>query len=151
MNHFDHFLSAQFGSIKFLTLLYSHYHHLFPELYSPCKAETLSALIPQCLPPNLHQPILRSLSMSLSILGTSNKWNHTILELSFLAWASQVAQWVKNLPAIQQDTRETGSIPGLGRSPGGGHGNPFQYSDLLNPREEPGGLRSIGLQTVEHS
>ena len=56
MNHFDHFLSAQFGSIKFLTLLYSHYHHLFPELYSPCKAETLSALIPQCLPPNLHQP-----------------------------------------------------------------------------------------------
>ena len=102
MNHFDHFLSAQFGGIKFLTLLYSHYHHLSPELYSPCRAETLSALIPQCLPPNLHQPILRSLSMSLSILGTSNKWNHTILELSFLAWASQVAQWVKNLPAIQQ-------------------------------------------------
>ena len=28
-----------------------------------------------------------------------------------------------------------GSIPGLGRSPGGGHGNPFQYSRLLNPMD----------------
>ena len=35
---------------------------------------------------------------------------------------------------------EVGLIPGLGRSPGGGHGNPFQYSCLENPRIlEPGG------------
>ena len=32
-----------------------------------------------------------------------------------------------------------GSIPGLGRSPGGGHGNPFQYSCLENPH----GQRSL--------
>ena len=39
------------------------------------------------------------------------------------------------------------SIPGLGRSSGGGKGNPFQYSCLENPvTEEPGGLWSIGLQ-----
>ena len=31
------------------------------------------------------------------------------------------------------DVREAGSIPGLGRSPGGGHGNPLQYSCLENP------------------
>ena len=31
------------------------------------------------------------------------------------------------------DTRDMGSIPGLGRSPGGGHGNPLQYSCLENP------------------
>ena len=31
------------------------------------------------------------------------------------------------------NARHTGSIPGLGRSPGGGHGNPFQYSSLENP------------------
>ena len=36
-----------------------------------------------------------------------------------------VAQTVKNLPAMRRDE---GSIPGLGRSPGEGHGNPFQYS-----------------------
>ena len=38
-------------------------------------------------------------------------------------------------------------IPGLGRSPGGGHGNPFQYSSLENL---PGGLQSMGSQTVGH-
>ena len=40
---------------------------------------------------------------------------------------------VKNLPANAGDLREVGSIPGSGRSPGGGHGNPFQYSCLENP------------------
>ena len=34
-----------------------------------------------------------------------------------------------------QETWETGSIPGLGRSPGGGHGNPLQYSCLENPMD----------------
>ena len=41
---------------------------------------------------------------------------------------------VKNLPA-NADVRDTGSIPGLGRSPGGGHGNPLQYSCLQNPMD----------------
>ena len=51
---------------------------------------------------------------------------------------------VKNPPANAGDT---GSIPGLGRSPGGGHGNPLQYSCLENPwTEEPGRLQSIRLQ-----
>ena len=35
---------------------------------------------------------------------------------------------VKNSPANAGDIRDLGSIPGLGRSPGGRHGNPFQYS-----------------------
>ena len=39
---------------------------------------------------------------------------------------------VKNLPAIVGDTGNLGSIPGLGRSPGGGNGNPLQYSFLGN-------------------
>ena len=41
---------------------------------------------------------------------------------------------VKNLPA-NADIRDAGSIPGLGRSPGGGHGNPLQYSCLQNPMD----------------
>jgi len=40
---------------------------------------------------------------------------------------------VKNLPANTGDPRDTGSIPGLGRSPGVGNGHPFQYSCLGNP------------------
>ena len=45
-------------------------------------------------------------------------------------WASQVMLLVKNQPANAEDMRDKGSIPGLGRSPGGGHGNPLQYSCL---------------------
>ena len=51
------------------------------------------------------------------------------------------------LPANAEDT---GSIPGLGRSPGGGNGNSLQYSCLGLRTEEPGGLRSKGSQTVRH-
>ena len=43
---------------------------------------------------------------------------------------------VKNLPAMQEEnTGNSGSIPGLGRSPGGGNVNPFQYSCLENPMD----------------
>ena len=45
-------------------------------------------------------------------------------------WASLVAQTVKNLPANAGDPS---SIPASGRSPGGGNGNPLQYSCLENP------------------
>ena len=44
--------------------------------------------------------------------------------------SSQLAQWVKNLPAILEITGVAGSVSGLGRSPGEGHGNPLQYSCL---------------------
>ena len=46
---------------------------------------------------------------------------------------SQVVLVVKNLPANARDARDVGSIPGLGIYPGGGHGNPLQYSCLENP------------------
>ena len=50
---------------------------------------------------------------------------------------------IKNLPANAGDT---GSIPGLGRSPGKGNGNPLQYSYLEIPwTEEPGGLTVHGV------
>ena len=83
-------------------------------------------------------------------------------------WASQVAPVVKNLPGNAGDIRDTGSIPGLGRSPGGGNGNPLLYSCLENlidreawrvmvhrltksRSEEPSRLRSIGLQRVGYN
>ena len=39
---------------------------------------------------------------------------------------------VKNQSANAGDIRDSGSVPGLGRSPGGGNGNPLQYSCLEN-------------------
>ena len=47
---------------------------------------------------------------------------------------------VKNPPANAEDIRDVGLIPGLGRSPGGGNGNPLQYSCLENPMERGGSL-----------
>ena len=47
----------------------------------------------------------------------------------------QAALVVKNLPANAGDRRYTGSIPGSERSPGGGDGNPLQYSCLDNPTD----------------
>ena len=42
---------------------------------------------------------------------------------------------VKNLPANSRDARDTGLMPGSGRSPGGGNSNPLQYFFLGNPMD----------------
>ena len=51
---------------------------------------------------------------------------------TYLYRPSQVGIVVKNPPASARDGRDKGSIPGLGRPPGEGHGNPLQYSVLEN-------------------
>ena len=50
-------------------------------------------------------------------------------------WASTLALGLKNFPASAGDIRDTGSIPGSGRSPGGGNGNALQYSCLGYPMD----------------
>ena len=59
----------------------------------------------------------------------------------------EVALVVKNLPASAGQVRGAGLIPGLGRSPGGGHGNTLQYSCLENSMDRV----AIGLQRVEYN
>ena len=49
-----------------------------------------------------------------------------------ISWPSQVALVVKNHPANAEDIIDAGLIPGLGKFPEEGHGNPFQYSCLEN-------------------
>ena len=61
-----------------------------------------------------------------------------LLTLQFpLTWGSLVAQMVKNLPAMQETQFDpwVRKIPGSGRSPGEGNGNPLQYSCLGNPMD----------------
>ena len=50
-------------------------------------------------------------------------------------WASQLALVVKNPTANAGDVRDWGFTPGSGRSSGGGHSNPLQYSCLENPMD----------------
>ena len=56
---------------------------------------------------------------------------------------------VKNLPLNAEDIRDVGSIPGLGRSPGGGHSNPLQYSCLENAHGQGSleGCKSMELES----
>ena len=75
--------------------------------------------------------------------------NGLLLLLSLLR-ASQVALVVKNLPANAGDLRDSGSIPGLGRSPGGGHGNPLQYSCLENLKDRGTWWAIVPRVTVRH-
>ena len=58
------------------------------------------------------------------------------LEEVHILWASQVVPVVRNLPVNAGDVRGVGLILGLGKSPGGGHGDPFQYSCLENPHSQ---------------
>ena len=65
--------------------------------------------------------------------------------------ASQVGLVVKNPPANAEDLRDLGSIPGLGRSLGEGHGNPLQYSCLENSMERGVWWATVhGLRRVRH-
>ena len=60
---------------------------------------------------------------------------------------------VKNPPANAGDVRETGSVSGSERSPGGGSGNPLQYSYLENPMDRGAwqATKTMGSQRVGHS
>ena len=63
----------------------------------------------------------------------------TFLQMTTTGLGFQVALVVKKLLANAGDIRDTGSIPGLGRTPAGGNSNPLQYSCLENPH----GQRSL--------
>ena len=67
----------------------------------------------------------------MSSVCKKTKWSHSFNLETAGYRASQVALGVKNPPA--GDVKDMGSIPGSGRSPGGGHSNPLQYSCLENP------------------
>ena len=57
----------------------------------------------------------------------------------------------KEIACNEEDARDLGLIPGLGRSPGGGHGNPLQYSCLENPMDRGAWQATVHrLQRVGH-
>ena len=61
--------------------------------------------------------------------------------------ASQVVLVVKNLPVNAGDIKDASSVPGLGRFPGEGNGNPLQYSYLENPTDR--GTQRATVQVIE--
>ena len=84
--------------------------------------------------PPLHRPLLAPLLIQFSF----SKY----LCSGHCGRVSQLAVVEKDLSASAGDVRDVGLIPGLGRYPGDGNGNPLQYSWLEIPwTEEPGGLQ----------
>ena len=74
---------------------------------------------------------------------------------SYCSWGSRgkntEVDSVLDGKASVYNAEDPGSVPGLGRSPGEGIGNPLQYSCLENSTtEEAGGLQSTGWQRVRH-
>ena len=79
-------------------------------------------------------------------------WGLTYFEVGNIAvWYSQVTGMVKNLPAEARDTADGNSIPGLGRSAGGGNDNPLQYSYQENPMDRGAWRATHGSQRVGHN
>ena len=87
-----------------------------------------------------------------NLLSIPIDFHECYITVNVIIEASQVALVINNTPANAGGIRDMGLIPGLGRSPGGGHGNPFQYSYLENPhgQGEPGKLQSMGSPRVRH-
>ena len=74
------------------------------------------------------------------VLGKKKKnggWGLGGMSLPYFQWRelSSLFPVVKNQPADAGDRRDVGSSPGLGRSPRGRNGKPFQYSCLENPAD----------------
>ena len=65
--------------------------------------------------------------------------------------ACQVMLVVKNLPAKAEDRKDAGLIPGMVRSPGGGKGNPLQYSCLENPMDRGAWQATVHRVTESHN
>ena len=73
-----------------------------------------------------------------NILGcryTGNSSHVVLMEIYTFVAGFPRGTVVKNLPASAGDSRDTGLIPGSGRSPGEGNGSPLQYSCLANPMD----------------
>ena len=108
----------------------------------------------KCISCNLAPQLLHENSIS---PVTHMRGMRHIMALTWGFGASQVALVVKNLPASSGDIRHMGSIPGLGRFPGGRHGNPFQYSCLENLHQRslvgcsPWGRKELAMIKRKHS
>ena len=87
-----------------------------------------------------------------SSIRNSSSWDYYLCFYYYLLeYSFPGGSLVKNLPPNARDVGDAGLIPGSGRSPGRGDGNPLQYSCWRIPwTEEPGELQFIGSQRVGH-
>ena len=84
----------------------------------------------------------------LAAAAALSPWDWDVTWVWVIDWkASCLATAVKNPPASAGDVRDSGSIPGSRRSPGGGNGNPLQDSCWDNPRDREAWQAIMGSQS----
>ena len=124
--------------ISILTFRFlSHCYFIFVYDVKECSNLILLKVAVQFSQNHLSRRLYFLLCIFLPFLHTSV--HHRCFEF----WVSQVILVVKNLPISAGDLRDVCSVPGLGRSCGGGHSNPIQYSCLEDPMD-----RGTWLATV---
>ena len=101
-----------------------------PYIFSLKKTTFKKALFPSPSSYSQRQPLIGILYFHSTLFFPPLR-----LQTIHCFWAYQVVLVVKPPPVSAGDMRDVGSIPGSGRSPGGGHGNPLQYSFLENPMD----------------
>ena len=87
--------------------------------------------------------VVEQLIVSERVSWTTSKKREHLNCIIKAKWAFQVMLVVKNPPANAEEVRATVSIPGSGRSPGGGHGNLLQDFCLENPRDRRSWLTTV--------
>ena len=102
-----------------------------PQIYKLFQIREKHLLMTKCTCVKYLMIKWRKLSVTSSQCSQIHNFPPTILSFN-IETASQVTLVAKSLPASAEDTRHTGSIPGSGRSPGEGNGNPLQHSCLKN-------------------
>ena len=86
-----------------------------------------------------HCYIFKVLMITIILAISIKMWS----AFGLLAWFPLVAQWWRICLPMKGDAGDKGSIPGLGRSSGGRHGNPFQHSCLENPMDRGALLTAV--------
>ena len=113
--------------------------HVYVTMCMYCKMITMVSLV------NLHLTYRCFFHCDKIICLTTFKYRAHITHhaVPCILGASQVALVVMNLPVNAWYIRDAGSVPGSGRSPGGGHGNPLQYSCMENPMNRGAWLAAV--------
>ena len=89
--------------------------------------------------------------ITLAHLCSSDHTPVSVVFIGAIIIVMELPRWLlvgKKLPANEGDVRDTGLIPGSGRSPGGGHGNPVQYFCLKNPMDR-GAWQAMGHRVTK--
>ena len=147
-------------ALSIFSELYNHHHYLILEHFHHSKNKLAPTSSHPPFPLSHQQLLIHFLFLLISLLWPFHKNKYTMWSFASdlfyvsIIFSKGFPSWLNGKESACQcrKCKRHSNIPGLGRSPGGGNGNPLLYSCLGKSHgEEPGGLQSVGLQRVRHN